>query len=150
MPASATADAIVVCPTCGAKNRIGALGVAQAAVCGRCKTALPTASAGPISVTDANFAELVEGSSVPVLVDFWAGWCGPCRMLAPAIGQLAGEFAGRVRVAKLNTDENQRTAARYRIDSLPTLVVFKNGREVDRLVGLMPKQEIARRLEALS
>jgi thioredoxin len=84
---------------------------------------------------------------LPVLVDMWAEWCGPCRMIAPAIEQLATELAGRVRVGKMNIDENQTTPSRFGVRSIPTLLVFKGGREVDRLVGAMPKQEILRRLE---
>jgi thioredoxin len=101
----------------------------------------------PQPVTDATFAQDVEGSPVPVLVDAWAPWCGPCHMIAPIIDQLAAELAGRVRVVKLNVDDNPRTAARFDLRSIPTLLVLKGGREIDRLVGVQPKQEIARRLE---
>jgi thioredoxin len=100
-------------------------------------------------VTDANFAEEVERSPVPVLLDMWAPWCGPCRMIAPIIEQLASELAGRVKVAKLNTDENQMTGARFNVRSIPTLLVLKDGKEIDRLVGALPKQEILRRLESV-
>jgi thioredoxin 2 len=82
-----------------------------------------------------------------VLVDAWAPWCGPCRLIAPVIDELASELAGRVRVAKLNVDENPATAARFDLRSIPTLLVLRGGREVDRLVGALPKAEIARRLE---
>ena len=98
-------------------------------------------------MTDATFAQDVEGSPVPVLVDAWAPWCGPCHMIAPVIDQLATELAGRVRVVKLNVDDNPGTAARFDLRSIPTLLVLKDGREVDRLVGVQPKQEIVRRLE---
>lgn len=84
---------------------------------------------------------------MPVLVDAWAPWCGPCHMIAPVIDQLATELAGRVRVVKLNVDDNPRTASRFELRSIPTLLVLKDGREVDRLVGVQPKQEIVRRLE---
>jgi thioredoxin 2 len=100
-------------------------------------------------VTDANFAEEVERSPLPVLLDMWAPWCGPCRMIAPVIEQLAGELAGRVKVAKLNTDENPMTASRFNVRSIPTLLVIKGEKEIDRLVGAMPKQEILRRIEPL-
>jgi len=86
---------------------------------------------------------------LPVLVDAWAAWCGPCRMIAPIIDELAAEMAGRVRVVKLNVDENPATAARFDLRSIPTLLVFKAGREVDRIVGVQPKSEISRRLEPL-
>ncbi len=140
---------LVGCPACGATNRVPGDKVAQglAPVCGKCKTALPVGKPQP--VTDATFAEEVERSPLPVLVDAWAPWCGPCHMIAPVVDQLASELAGRVRVVKLNVDDNPRTAARFDLRSIPTLLVLKGGREVDRLVGVQPKQEIARRLEQI-
>lgn len=120
-----------------------------APVCGRCKTPL-TIAEKPIAVTDATFADEVERSPVPVLVDMWAPWCGPCRVIAPVIDELAALMAGRVRFAKLNIDENPATAARFKVGSIPTLLVFKRGREVDRIVGVQSKTEIARRLERVA
>jgi thioredoxin 2 len=136
------------CASCGATNRTSPQKVAEgkAPRCGRCQAPLGVRAA-PIAVTDASFASEVEASPIPVLVDAWAPWCGPCRQIAPAIEQLAQELAGRVRVAKLNVDENPRTAARFQVHSIPTLLVIAGGREVDRIVGLHPKAEIARRLE---
>ena len=101
-------------------------------------------------VTDTTFArEVLSVSGKPILVDCWAPWCGPCRMLEPTIKQLAAESGGRYVIAKLNTDENQRTASQYRIDGIPTMLLFKDGQLVDKLVGLQPKQAIASRLAAL-
>jgi thioredoxin 2 len=138
---------MIGCPACGATNRVPGDKVAQglAPVCGKCKAALPVGKPQP--VTDATFAEDVERSPLPVLVDAWAPWCGPCHAIAPVIDELAIELAGRVRVVKLNVDDNPRTAARFDLRSIPTLLVLKGGREVDRLVGVQPKREIARRLE---
>ena len=138
---------MIVCPACGATNRVPGDKVAQGLVpiCGKCKA--PLSVGQPRPVTDASFAQEVERSPVPVLVDAWAPWCGPCHMIAPVIDQLAIELAGRVRVVKLNVDENPQTAARFDLRSIPTLLVLKDGREIDRLVGVQPKQEIARRLE---
>jgi thioredoxin len=101
----------------------------------------------PVTITDATFAAEVERSPMPVLLDMWAPWCGPCRMVAPVIEELASEMAGRVRVAKLNVDENPATAARFHVQSIPTLLVLRGGREVDRIVGVQPKAAIVQRLE---
>jgi thioredoxin 2 len=139
---------IVSCAKCGAKNRVPRNKVDQGLqpVCGRCGTSL-SAVPEPFPVTDATFASEVELSPLPVLLDAWAPWCGPCRMIAPILQDLAVEMAGRVRVAKLNVDENPLTASRFRIQSIPSLLVFRGGREVDRLVGVQPKAEITRRLD---
>jgi thioredoxin 2 len=148
---SATKEAEVIkCPACGAKNRVpeDKLRAGLEPVCGRCKTPL-SASTHPTIVTDANFAAEVERSPLPVLLDMWAPWCGPCRMIAPIIEQLTSELAGRVKVGKLNTDENPMTGSRFNVRSIPTLLVLKDGREIDRLVGAVPKQEILRRLESV-
>ena len=138
------------CPACGANNRVPAEKLSErlAPVCGRCKTPL-SPSTHPTIVTDANFAEQVERSPLPVLLDMWAPWCGPCRMIAPIVEQLASELAGRMKVAKLNTDENPMTGSRFNVHSIPTLLVLKDGKEIDRLIGAMPKQEILRRLQGV-
>jgi len=103
-----------------------------------------------VAVTDATFAAEVERSPLPVVVDMWAPWCGPCRMIAPVPDELAAQMAGRLRFAKLNVDENPATAARFNVRSIPTLLVLKGGREIDRIVGVEPKPEIARGWRARS
>ncbi len=102
-----------------------------------------------IEVTDSNFKDEVLDSAVPVVVDFWAPWCGPCRMLGPVIEDLAEAYQGRVKVAKVNTDENQEAASALRISAIPTVLFFKGGRLVDRAVGVSPRAELQRRIEAL-
>ena len=142
---------LIRCPSCGATNRVPLEKIAQGLqpVCGRCKTPLPVGNQ-PMTVTDANFATEVERSPLPVLLDMWAPWCGPCRMVGPVVEELAKEMAGRVRVAKLNVDENPATAARFNVQSIPTLLVLKNGREVERIVGAQPKAAIVQRLQKVA
>ncbi|BAC08363.1 thioredoxin [Thermosynechococcus vestitus] len=95
-----------------------------------------------LSVTDATFEEEVLNSDIPVLVDFWAPWCGPCRMVAPVVDEIANEYQGRVKVVKVNTDENSKVATDFGIRSIPTLMIFKGGQKVDILVGAVPKTKI--------
>ncbi|MBI4351663.1 MAG: thioredoxin [Elusimicrobia bacterium] len=102
-----------------------------------------------IQVNDANFDQEVIQSGLPVLVDFWAPWCGPCRMLGPVIDELAKDYAGKVKVCKLNTDEAQDTAGKYQISAIPTILLFKGGKLAQQLVGLQPKEELKRQLDAL-
>jgi thioredoxin len=147
--------AIQTCPNCGTKNRINeTIALAHQPVCGNCGAPLiasnATSESKPQVVTDASFAQDVVAASAakPVLVDAWAEWCGPCRMIAPALDQLADEANGRYKIAKLNVDENPRTASQFNIRSIPTLLIFKNGRLVDQILGVQPKQAIAGRLAA--
>jgi len=102
-----------------------------------------------VSLTDKNFSAEVLSASVPVLVDFWAAWCSPCRMIAPVIDELAQDYLGRVKVGKLNVDDNADTAAQYAVMSIPTLILFKDGKAVDKVVGAVPKRELQRRIDAV-
>ena len=145
---------ILSCPNCGTKNRVDERAARdKRPVCGKCGAPLPELSAAdgrPQVVTDTTFANdvIAASSTKPVLVDAWAEWCGPCRMIAPVLDQLAAESGGRYRIAKLNVDENPRTAAQFNIRSIPALLIFKNGRLVDQIIGVQPKQAIAARLQA--
>jgi thioredoxin len=163
--------AILKCAKCGANNRVDerVTVVGKQPVCGRCGARLEGDGGGasasapggasssssaderkPRDVTDASFArEVVEASNArPVLLDCWAAWCGPCRMVAPVLEELAAESAGLYRVAKLDVDANPRTAAALGIQSIPALFIYKNGQVVERIVGVQPKQVLAARLSA--
>jgi thioredoxin 1 len=98
-------------------------------------------------VTDSSFKEQVIDSEVPVLVDFWAPWCGPCRMVAPVVDEIASQYEGQIKVVKINTDENPNVASQYGIRSIPTLMIFKGGQKVDMVVGAVPKTTLANTLE---
>ena len=104
-------------------------------------------SANVISTDDQGFDKTVLQSGEPVLVDFWAPWCGPCRLVAPVVDELAGEYAGRLRAVKVTVDDSQEVAGKYGIQSIPSLVFFKNGQEVKRVIGALPKAQIARAID---
>ena len=102
----------------------------------------------PITITDDNFQTEVINSNQPVLIDFWATWCGPCRMIAPIVEELAGEYNGKVKIGKLDVDENQETSIRYGVRSIPTLLIFKDGKIKDTIIGAVPKSQIVQKLNS--
>jgi len=130
-----TAAEIVVCPQCQSANRIPTARLGDNPRCGKCKQAL--FNGHPISLTDQTFDRHLTRSDVPLVVDFWAPWCGPCKMMAPFFEQAASELEPHVRLVKVNTDENPMLAQRYQINSIPTTAVFKGGREAARQPGAM-------------
>lgn len=132
---------IVSCPQCGKANRLPYTSLGLATRCGHCKTAIAAPSA-PIEVESTAAFDAATRGALPVLIDFWAPWCGPCKMVAPELERVARSSAGRYLVLKVNTDVQQEIAARFRIQSIPTLAVVVNGREVQRIAGVRPAAEI--------
>ena len=125
----------IVCPQCNTVNRLPTNRLGDRPLCGKCKK--PVFSGHPLELHEGNFNQQLVRSDIPVVVDFWAPWCGPCTMMAPAYEQAAGELEPRVRLAKLNTEESQQLAGKYAIRSIPTIVLFDHGRELARQSGAM-------------
>jgi thioredoxin 2 len=142
---------IVKCDRCGTRNRIPKGRLGEKPLCGKCKTPLRVGPFfdAPVTVTDGTFDSEVKGYPGPVLLDAWAPWCGPCKMVGPVLEELARTYAGRVKIAKLNVDENPLTASKYAIRSIPTLFFFKKGEMVNSIVGALPREEIERHLRAI-
>jgi thioredoxin 2 len=136
---------IRTCPSCGRQNRIPARHLAHSGRCGACKNALPVLSE-PIELDGPHLDAFVRGATVPVLVDFWAAWCGPCRVMAPELAKLAASHAGRLLVGKVDTERHPELAGRHAIEALPTLILFRDGQPRERLAGARSATAIAREL----
>jgi thioredoxin 2 len=141
-----TSKATVRCMLCGTLNRVDLSRVDQQPTCGECKR--PMLLDRPMPVTDADFEQIIGDADVPVVVDFYADWCGPCKMMAPLFDDFAREHRGAVLVAKLDTDRNQVTSRRYDVRGIPTLIVFRGGKEVARQVGAVPRPALEQLLAA--
>jgi len=133
------------CNACGTTNRVPLRRLHERPVCGRCKGAL--AVNAPVEVTDDSFETVIAQAALPVLVDFWAPWCGPCRAVAPIIEELAKEYAGKVEFAKINVDESPLLASKYNVMSIPTIIIFKGGKPIQQAIGLKPKNEFKKMLD---
>jgi len=131
----------IACPACTKTNRVPSERIGDKPKCGHCKK--PLFIAKPMRLTAANAAALLNNTEIPVLVDCWASWCGPCRSFAPVFEKAAQRFEPKVRFAKLDTEANQSLASRWGIRSIPTLILFRNGKEVDRVAGALPAPQLA-------
>lgn len=140
--ADAMANDVVACPACGKKNRVPKVASGHPR-CGECKAALPWL----VDATDADFAEVVD-SKLLVVLDLWAPWCGPCRMISPILQQLSKEFAGRIKVVKVNVDDNRATSERFGVQSIPLVHLLRNGQSVDSILGAQPAPAYRQRIEA--
>ncbi|MBW2592958.1 MAG: thioredoxin [Deltaproteobacteria bacterium] len=141
---------VIRCSACGSRNKIPMDKVGASGKCGKCGAPLETddlMADKPIIVTDTDFDSRVLKSPLPVLLDCWAPWCGPCKMIGPVMEQLAGQWQGRVRICKLNVDENQKTSAMFQIRSIPTMLIFDGGKLQNTLVGALPRQQIVQAMK---
>lgn len=132
----------IVCPKCNGINRVPTSRLGDKPACGKCHS--PVLDGKPVNLSGQNFDRFIGSNDLPVVVDFWAAWCGPCKMMAPVFSQVSSEMASRMRFAKVDTEQSQDIAARYNIRSIPTMILFKDGKEVDRVAGAMDQNALKR------
>ena len=146
-----TADSkILRCNHCGTRNRAPLDKLGDRPICGKCREPLPSGATGPVIVTDATFNDQIMNFPGPVMLDCWAPWCGPCKQMSPVMNQLAAEYAGIVKIAKLNVDQNPLVSDKFNVLSVPTLLFFNGGRLVNTIPGAASKPEIQRHLNYLA
>lgn len=136
---------IIACPACASLNRVPQDKLTKGGKCGRCGA--PLFDGKPVTLTSGNFDAHAARSGIPLLVDFWAAWCGPCRMVAPIVEEVASENAASLKVGKVNVDEESVLASRYGIRSIPTMLIFKNGEKVDQIIGYMDKNALTAKMK---
>lgn len=134
-------EVVIRCRECGAKNKVLIEKINSRPKCGKCKKELFIPKE-PVELTSSGFDEEVLKETVPTIVDFWAPWCGPCQMVSPILAEIASRYPGRIKVVKINADENPELAQRFNIQGIPTMILFYEGKEIDRLVGAAPKEHI--------
>ena len=143
-----TDSLILACASCRAKNRIPVARLTEGPKCGKCKAPLPLEDLGKVmTVTDVTFEQEVMQSALPVLVDCWAPWCGPCKAIAPVLESLAKKYQARLKIVKVNMDENTRTGSRFSISSIPTMLLVKRGRIKETLQGALPREQLVAAIE---
>ena len=132
---------IITCRVCAAKNRVRLDKINFLPLCGKCKSQLEIPDRA-VNVNEKEFQEEVLRETIPTVVDFWAPWCGPCRMVSPILDEIAGKYPGKVKVVKVNSDENPGLSAQYRVQGIPTIILFREGKEANRIVGAAPRENI--------